>query len=111
MEELRKLLIILVLLYKNIWKSLNTREYYAAAVYTAQYCTDVLCKLATPSRNTNFSVAVSGAHTIGRVGLHGKPVTHYSRLFWPNSVIGLVPTGSGAWLGSCAYNCCLTLVN
>ena len=35
MEELRKLLNILVLLYKNIWKSLNTREY----VPMQQQCT------------------------------------------------------------------------
>ena len=63
------------------------------------------------SKNISFIVAVSGAHAIGRVSLHGNMVTHCCRFFWPNSVIGLVPTRRGAWLGCCAYNCCLTLVS
>ena len=61
--------------------------------------------------NTSFSVSISGTHAIGRVGLHGNMVTHFSRFLWPNSVIGLLPTVSGAWLGCCAYNCCLTLMS
>ena len=66
----------------------------------------------TVQTNTSFSVATSGTHAIGRVCLHGNMVTHFSRFLWPNSsVIGLLPTESGAWLGCCAYNCCLTLVS
>ena len=34
------------------------------------------------------------AHSIGGVSLHGNfMVTHYSRLFWTYSVIGVLPTG------------------
>ena len=36
------------------------------------------------------------AHSIGEVSLHSNfMVTHYSRLFWPNSVIGVLPTVRG----------------
>ena len=113
MEELRKLLNILVLLYKNIWKPLNTREYLWGSSVTLHSTVLIYCanRSHLSSKNTNVSVAISGAHVIGRVSLHGNMVTHFSRFFWPNSVIGLVPTGSGAWLGSCANNCCLTLVS
>ena len=44
-------------------------------------------------RPTQFNnVTVSRAHTIGGVSLHGNVVTHCSRFFWPNSVIGVLPT-------------------
>ena len=38
------------------------------------------------------NVTVSRAHAIGGVSLHGNVVTHCSRFFRPNSVIGVLPT-------------------
>ena len=39
----------------------------------------------------SINVTLSRAHAIGRVSLHGNVITHCSRFFRPNSVIGVLP--------------------